>query len=69
MAQGAHQKREPLTIENEEEAKKGKESTQRNIDIHHPHLLLLQKVIRLKESGKRLVKRERNIAVKKVHLL
>ena len=64
MAQRAHQKKEPLTIENEEEAQKGKESTQRNVVIHHPHLLLLHKVIHLKESPKNLVKRG-----KKIHLL
>ena len=70
MAQGAHQKREPLTTKNEEEAKKGKESTQRNVVvIHKPYLLLLQRVIHLKENGKRLVKRGENIAAKKVHLL
>ena len=69
MAQGAHQKKEPLTIENEEEAQKGKESTQRNVVIHHPHLFLLHKVIHLKESPKKLVKRGKNIAVKKFHLL
>ena len=70
MAQGAHQKRESLTTENEEEAKKGKGSTQRNVVvIHQSHLLLLQKVIHLKKNRKRLVKRGENIAAKIVHLL
>ena len=62
-------KKEPLTTENEKEAKIGKESTQRNVTIiHQPHLLLLQKVIHLKENEKRLPKREKNIAARKVHL-
>ena len=66
MVQRAHQKREPLTTENEEEAKIGKESTQRNITIiHQPHLLLLQKVIHLKENEKRLPKREKKYRRKK----
>ena len=56
--------------ENEGEAKKGKESTQRNIFvIRQPHLLLLQRVIHLKENGKRLVKRGENITAKKLHFL
>ena len=38
--------------QNEEEAKNRKEIIQRNIVvIHQPHLLLLQKVIHLKENG------------------
>ena len=71
MAQGAHQKREPLTIENEEERKKGKKSTQRNVVvIRQPHLLLLQKAIHLiRKKEKRVVKRGKNIAAKEVHLL
>ena len=54
VAQGAHQKREPLTFENKEEAKKGKESTQRNVvGINQSHLLLFQKVIHLKRKTKK----------------
>ena len=50
--------------------KKGHESTPRKVVIiHQPHLLLLQKVIPLKEKRKRLVKTAENIATKKVHLL
>ena len=61
MAQGAHQKREPLTIENQEKSKKGKESTQRSVVIiHQSHLLLLEKVIHLKKKRKKAGKKRKS---------
>ena len=69
-ASGSSPKKGASDDQNEEEEKKGKESTQRNVVIiHQPHLLLLLKVIHLKKNGKRLVKRGKIIAAKKVYLL
>ena len=49
VAQRARQK-EPLTIENGEEAKSGKERIQRNVVVIHQHLLLLLQKVKMEKG-------------------
>ena len=70
-AQGDHQKREPLTIENEVETRNEKESILREFNEritrqHHFHLV--QKVAHFSKKRKRPVRRK-NIVVRRVSRL
>ena len=65
VAERTHQKREPRTFSNKEEANKGKESTWRNaIVVHQPHVLH-QKAIHLKKKWKRASKNRKKYSSKK----